>query len=102
MSNKNEGKWLPYNLDGCVHDCKPSDMKSTDAQNHKSVIRIKGPLQWRKGLQDWKRQFLEILSKRNKINILMYGLSHVREVDAIIDWTTRKCNVFSSSHNKSF
>ncbi len=44
MSNKNEGKWLPYNLDGCVHDCKPSDMKSTDAQNHKSVIRIKRAL----------------------------------------------------------
>lgn len=23
MSNKNEGKWLPYNLDGSEHDCKP-------------------------------------------------------------------------------
>ena len=33
MSNKNEGKWLPYNLDGSAHDCKPSDNKSTDAQN---------------------------------------------------------------------
>jgi hypothetical protein len=34
MSNKNEGKWLSYNLDGSAHDCKPSDQKSTDAQNH--------------------------------------------------------------------
>lgn len=23
MSNKNEGKWLPFNLDGSEHDCKP-------------------------------------------------------------------------------
>jgi hypothetical protein len=37
MSNKNEGKWLPYNLEGSVHDCKPSDLKSTDAKNHNTV-----------------------------------------------------------------
>jgi hypothetical protein len=37
MSNKNEGKWLPYNLEGSVHDCKPFDLKSTDAKNHNTV-----------------------------------------------------------------
>ena len=55
MSNKNEGKWLPYNLDGSAHDCKASDQKSTDIQNHNTgAIRIerKKPLPWRKGFQD--------------------------------------------------
>ena len=38
MSNKNEGKWLPYNLDGSAHDCKPSEQKSTDAHNYSSAV----------------------------------------------------------------
>ena len=45
MSNKNEGKWL-YNLDGSAHDCKPSDQKSTDIQNHNAggnQMREKNP-----------------------------------------------------------
>ena len=61
MSNKNEGKWLPYNLDGSEHDCKPHTNGSI---NGGDTIRVKprNILQWRKGLQDSKKQFLEIPS----------------------------------------
>ncbi|MGA9928279.1 MAG: hypothetical protein WBP96_06705 [Nitrososphaeraceae archaeon] len=41
MSNKNEGKWLPYNLDGSTHDCKSSEEKSMEAQNHDTVVNSK-------------------------------------------------------------
>jgi hypothetical protein len=47
MSNKNEGKWLPYNLDGSTHDCKPSDQESGEAQTHNTATnsnREKKPL----------------------------------------------------------
>lgn len=47
MSNKNEGKWLPYNLDGSAHDCKPSDQKSGEDQFHNTAAnsnREKKPL----------------------------------------------------------
>jgi hypothetical protein len=37
MTNKNEGKWLPYNLDGSVHNCKPSDQTPPEAQLHNTV-----------------------------------------------------------------
>ena len=41
MSNKNEGKWLPYNLDGRTHDCKSSEGKSMEAKIMTlSAIRI--------------------------------------------------------------
>ena len=47
MSNKNEGKWLPYNLDGSAHDCKPSDQESREAQTYNTASnsnREKKPL----------------------------------------------------------
>ena len=72
MSNKNEGKWLPYNLDGSAHDCKPSDQKLTDAQNHKTggnSNREKKTLTIEERLVDWKRQYLAIVNKRNQVNI---------------------------------
>ena len=37
MSNKDEGKWLPYNFDGSAHDCKPPNKVSPEDRIHNTV-----------------------------------------------------------------
>lgn len=38
MSDQKEGKWLPYNEDGSVHDCKnKSKNGKASEQNHKEI-----------------------------------------------------------------
>ena len=32
---------MPYNLDGSTHDCKSSEEKSMEAQNHDTVVNSK-------------------------------------------------------------
>lgn len=40
MSNKNDGKWLPYNLDGSSHDCKHVSKESeNDGDVNKSEAK---------------------------------------------------------------
>jgi predicted nucleic acid binding AN1-type Zn finger protein len=38
MSDQKEGKWLPYNQDGSIHDCKSKSKNGkADEQNHKEI-----------------------------------------------------------------
>ncbi len=43
MSDKASGNWLPYNLDGCAHDCKTQNQNQNETGT-KKVETISKPL----------------------------------------------------------
>ena len=65
MSNKSDGRWLPYDFDLSAHDCKHDAKESVnDVYTNNSVSKML--LQWRKGLQELRRKHLEILNNAQR------------------------------------
>jgi hypothetical protein len=40
MSDKESGRWLPYNQDGSVHDCRPTATNDNGKDNGKNKVTL--------------------------------------------------------------